>query len=106
MTSKEGKGFTCRGDAVISLVSTENAAQPQRWEVHFTPQTKLRAKKPEDMANSNSSEKLLQRGKGGGKQGAGREEARIYRSFCNKHQIVKTSKDYCKKKTRYLQLRN
>ena len=47
-------------------------------------------------SNSNSSEKLFQRGKGGGGElGSGREEVRIHRSFCNKDQIVKTPKDYC-----------
>ena len=35
---------------------------------------------------SDSSERLLWRGEG---------EVRIYRSFCNKDEIVKTSKDYC-----------
>ena len=35
---------------------------------------------------SNHSEGLLQRGKGG---------ASIYRSFCNKNQVVGTSKYYC-----------
>ena len=35
---------------------------------------------------SDSSEGLFWRGKGG---------ARIYMSFCNKNQIVRTSKDYC-----------
>ena len=35
---------------------------------------------------SDSSEGLLQRG---------REGARVYRSFCNKEQVVGTSKDYC-----------
>ena len=35
---------------------------------------------------SDSSEKLPQRGKGG---------TRAYRSFCNKDQVVRTSKDYC-----------
>ena len=37
----------------------------------------------------------------------GREGTRIYRSFSNKNQVVKTSKDYCSlKKTRYLKLMN
>ena len=35
---------------------------------------------------SDSSEGLLQRAKGG---------ARIYRNFCNKDQVVRTSRDYC-----------
>ena len=34
-------------------------------------------------------------------------EARIYRTFCNKYQVVGTSKDYCYlKKIRYLKLKN
>ena len=45
-----------------------------------------------------SSEGLLQRGKRG---------ASVYRSFCNKDQIVGTWEDYCElKKTRHLKLRN
>ena len=35
---------------------------------------------------SDSSEGLFQKGRGG---------ARVHRSFCNKNQIVGTSKDYC-----------
>lgn len=35
---------------------------------------------------SDSSGRLLQRGKGG---------TRTYRSFCNKDQVVRTSEDYC-----------
>ena len=47
---------------------------------------------------SDSSKGLLQRGKGG---------ASVYRSFCNKDQIIGTQKDYCElKKTRHLKLRN
>ena len=34
---------------------------------------------------SDSSERLVWRGKGG---------ARIYRSFCNKDQVIRTSEDY------------
>ena len=60
------------------------------------------ADKTEDLSPghgiSDRSEELPQRGQGG---------ARIYRSFCNKGQVVGTSKDYCLlKKTRHLQLRN
>ena len=43
----------------------------------------------EDLSPGDSlsaSEGLFQRGNG---------EARIYRSFCNKKQVVRTSKDYC-----------
>lgn len=47
---------------------------------------------------SNHSAGLLQRGKGG---------ASIYRRFCNKNQVVGTSKYYCYlKKTRHLKLMN
>lgn len=43
---------------------------------------------------SDSSERLLRRDKGG---------ARIYKSFCNKDQVVRTSKDYSSlQKIRYL----
>ena len=46
--------------------------------------------KTEDLSLEDSlgdrSERLLPRGKGG---------ARTYRSFCNKDQVVGTSKDYC-----------
>ena len=38
------------------------------------------------LSPSETSERLLQRGKGG---------ARINRGFCNKDQVVRTSKDYC-----------
>ena len=47
---------------------------------------------------SESSERLLQRGKGG---------TRLYKNFCNKEQVVGTSKDdWLPKKTRYLKLMN
>ena len=45
----------------------------------------LRASSLEDSLSDNSKGPL-RRGKG---------EARIYRSFCNKDQVVGTSKDYC-----------
>ena len=58
--------------------------------------------KPEDdspgCSLSGSSEVLLHRGKAG---------ARMGRSFCNKHQAVGTSEDYCEfKKSKHLKLRN
>ena len=40
--------------------------------------------------NSENSETLLRRGKGG---------ARTHTSFCNKDQVVGTSKDYCERKS-------
>lgn len=47
---------------------------------------------------SESSERLLQRGEGG---------TRLYKNFCNKEQVVGTSKDYwLPKKTGYLKLMN
>ena len=63
----------------------------------FSLADKTEGLRPEDSL-SDGSEVLLQRGHGG---------AEIHSSFCDKDQVVGTSKDYCSlKKTRHLRLRN
>ena len=62
-------------------VSTEKNAQPKSWELCFIQQTKLRTSVQD--IGSQITERLFPRDKQG---------SRIYRSCCNKDQVIRTSK--------------
>ena len=67
---------------VVSAEKQKETAPRKNWELCFTLQTNLRTSGRRLLYHS---ERQLQRGAGG---------ARIYRSFCNKHQIVRASKEF------------
>lgn len=100
----QGGKRTGHGDcSYLACVHSENAAQPQRWESHL-PSDKTEWPS-QDIATQMAVRNCSKEARVVGNRGQ-EEEARIYRSFCNKHQIVKTSKDYCKRKPDIFQLRN
>ena len=82
---------------MLVLWTEKKNAQPESWELCFILWTSL-GLQAQDIASQITLEGLLPRGKGG---------ARIYTGFCNKDQVVRTSKDDCwLKKARHLKLRN